>query len=41
MIARDWYVPPWTLDGSDEPPDMVAEIRIELLIRQIEAECQP
>jgi hypothetical protein len=37
MIARDWFVPPWVLDGSDEPPDMANEVNIELRIRQIEA----
>jgi hypothetical protein len=39
-LAKGWFVPPWVVDGSDEPPDMVEEVRIELRIRQIEAEVE-
>lgn len=40
LLAKDWYVAPWVVDGSDDPPDMVEEVRIELRIRAIEYETE-
>jgi hypothetical protein len=39
-LAKGWFTQPWVLDGSDEPPDMAEEIRIELRIRALEVEAE-
>ena len=39
-LAKGWFTQPWVLDGSDEPPDMVEEVRIELRIRNLEAQVE-